>query len=308
MKEKKNKNPLTAIKEFYDKTLAEEDAKGNSELYKKCFDSFIEYLKKGFITKYNQKKPTTFTVIDVEYLDGYFLFAYGTNSVVHFHIKELPGWKFGIWFNTDEKYKDEVYAQIFWQYEDYIDKFKPSASSYVFTINFDIKENEIICCPEYEVEKALKFILDEPALAFCKELFYRSDYEYHSRMSARIKKFKFTFLDKFNKKLSDHLQQYILKWSRREVEKLLGFKIYIYTRSPNVTPRYALYASIKEGSGIEDRDNLSFEEIDEKFNKKYNKINLLFSKCPEYYPPIHKWIIFRDEDIIKELMKEGALH
>ena len=307
MGESKKKNVFEKLVDLYEKDLKEADEKGKSELYKKCFENFIDYLKIGFTTKYGQKKPTKFTIVDVEHLDGYFIFASGTNSVVHFHIKELPGWKFGLWFNTDDEYKDTIFAKIFWQYEEYIDKFKPTASNYVFSISFTIKENEIICHSDYMLEKALKFMLDEPALTFCREIFYWTEYEYHSRISARIKKFKFIFLANFNKKLGNILQQYMLKWCKRKLQKKLGVKIYIYTKNPNITPRYALITQIEKDSDIKDRDDLLFEEISEKFNNKYKKLNNLFHRCPDYSAPTHRHVVFLDEDKVKELREKGEL-
>ena len=66
-----------------------------------------------------------FHPIDVEFGNGYFIFEHGKDMVVHFHIKELKGWKFGIWWNTD----GEKEFDFFTQYERDIDKFKPSAST-----------------------------------------------------------------------------------------------------------------------------------------------------------------------------------
>ena len=66
-----------------------------------------------------------FHPIDVEFGNGYFIFEHGKDMVVHFHIKELKGWKFGIWWNVDGEKKFDFFTQ----YERDIDKFKPPASS-----------------------------------------------------------------------------------------------------------------------------------------------------------------------------------
>lgn len=60
-----------------------------------------------------------------KFLDGYFLFSYGENSVFHFILKELPDIKFGVW-SFDNK------VEMFAEYIPYIDKLKPSASTYNF--------------------------------------------------------------------------------------------------------------------------------------------------------------------------------
>lgn len=60
-----------------------------------------------------------FTIKSKKYLDGYFVFHYGKNSVCHFRLKEIPDWKFGIWLNN------KGYS-IFGEHEALIGKFKPS--------------------------------------------------------------------------------------------------------------------------------------------------------------------------------------
>lgn len=68
-----------------------------------------------------------FHPVDVQYGNGYFIFEHGKDMVVHFHIKELKGWKFGIWWNVDGKKTFDFFTQ----YERDIDKFKPAASTLV---------------------------------------------------------------------------------------------------------------------------------------------------------------------------------
>lgn len=68
-----------------------------------------------------------FHPVDVQYGDSYFIIERGKDMVVHFHVKELKGWKFGIWWDVD----GEKTFNFFTQYERDIDKFKPSASALV---------------------------------------------------------------------------------------------------------------------------------------------------------------------------------
>jgi len=68
-----------------------------------------------------------FNPIGINFRDDYFIFDHGEDKVVHFHINELKGWKFGIWWNID----GEEQFDFFTQYEANIDKFKPSASTFV---------------------------------------------------------------------------------------------------------------------------------------------------------------------------------
>ena len=73
-------------------------------------------------------KENGFTVTDVEIGNGYFIFDLGQNSVVHFKIKEIPYWKFGLWIIKDTE-KNVYTVQFFGDKIDWIDKFKPSRST-----------------------------------------------------------------------------------------------------------------------------------------------------------------------------------
>ena len=138
-----DKHPLEALKDFYEDSVKKADASGLSEVYKANTEALF--------------KELPYSIEDIEYLDGYFLFGFGTNSVIHFHIKECPGWKFGIWWGTDNT------GEFFTQYEECIDKFKPSASmiSTVFTLS-DLSE----------VISIINNIIEHPAKAFCYDVYY----------------------------------------------------------------------------------------------------------------------------------------
>lgn len=88
-------------------------------------------------------KKIGFTPINAQYNNGYFIFYMGENSVVNFWIKELKGWKFGIWFQPDENSKKELDScQFFAQRELFIDKFKPADSNYCEEIKAYGKDNK----------------------------------------------------------------------------------------------------------------------------------------------------------------------
>jgi len=86
-------------------------------------------------------------VTDINVGNGYFLFNFGENSVIHFRIKGCKHWKFGIWINyiskenngkdacDGSKMKQGYLIEIFGQHEDYIDKFKPSYSPIKYSID-----------------------------------------------------------------------------------------------------------------------------------------------------------------------------
>lgn len=67
-------------------------------------------------------------VKNVEYGQYYMLFDFGKDGAVHFRIKELKHWKFGIWWHHDN---GEVKSyDFFMEHDDALDKFKPSAVTF----------------------------------------------------------------------------------------------------------------------------------------------------------------------------------
>lgn len=101
---------------------------------------FENMKKKGFI-------PT-----DIDIGDGYFIFDMGEGGNVHFHVKGLRGWKFGLWCHDEYVPSEEDMAkgykgnppmmEVFAQVEKNIDKFKPSRSAYCETIKYHHKYDE----------------------------------------------------------------------------------------------------------------------------------------------------------------------
>ena len=86
------------MKDLYDKEIKRKDKLGYAETFKQCTETLFEEIRNYF-----DVDSIDIHIEDVEYLDGYFIFGSGTNSVIHFHVKECPGWKFGIWWNLPEK-------------------------------------------------------------------------------------------------------------------------------------------------------------------------------------------------------------
>jgi len=120
---------------------------------------------------FNYIKENKFTPTNIKYGDGYFIFDMGDDSVVHFNIKGIPGWKFGMWINTDpEKLKndggeDYPAVQFFCRHKIDLDKFKPSRS--FFRVNISLEEmGKDDTWGLYEIEKILKMIKRHPLIAF----------------------------------------------------------------------------------------------------------------------------------------------
>lgn len=115
---------------------------------------------------------------DVQFLNGYFCFDMGEDSVVHFHIKGIRKWKFGMWIRP---YIDEYAVEFFVQHEDNIDKFKPSDSVFGENISKQHLKNilEDKDCAKYvywDIIKLCKHIKNNPRIAFVQELNYNPKY------------------------------------------------------------------------------------------------------------------------------------
>lgn len=65
-------------------------------------------------------------VINPSVGNGYYLFDFGEESVVHFHIKGCKRWLWGIWITHDE---NKTNIDLFGEHKDYIDKFKPTQTA-----------------------------------------------------------------------------------------------------------------------------------------------------------------------------------
>ena len=79
----KNENVFDPILKMYENQVKEADKSGDPEKLKRCADLFFKCVNAEM-----EDYPVTFE--DIEYLDGYYIFGYGTNTIVHFHIKECP--------------------------------------------------------------------------------------------------------------------------------------------------------------------------------------------------------------------------
>ena len=178
-----NNNPLCTISDLYDAGVKEKDKAGYAQRLKEATEVFFKDVN-GIFSLFHDN-PVHFT--DVEYLDGYFVFGFGTNTVIHFHIEECPGWIFAIWWDipdSGEELADTIHGQFFTQYEETVDKFKPSRSEICCDISVKFSEADKSCeC--YEARKAINFIRNEPALAFCRD-YCGWDYnaEYHTKEEA----------------------------------------------------------------------------------------------------------------------------
>lgn len=77
---------------------------------------------------FKELKERQMEVINPSVGDGYYLFNFGKESVVHFHIKGCKRWLWGMWITHDDK-ENKTNIDLFGEHEDYIDKFKPTQTA-----------------------------------------------------------------------------------------------------------------------------------------------------------------------------------
>ena len=136
-------------------------------------------IMRGEILDYIRK--IGFTPINIQCGNGYFIFDMGENSVVNFWIKELKGWKFGIWFYSpkpdEDGKKKRDYCQFFAQRELFIDKFKPAASNYCEKIEAYEEDNKFFdkFSTLYVIKNMLYEMKYHPFISFYKGVAY-NDY------------------------------------------------------------------------------------------------------------------------------------
>ena len=264
---KQSKNPFKAIADFYERTVKKQDRKGFADYYKYCTKRFLSEIQKEF-----QDDGERVHFSDIEYLDGYFIFGFGTNSVVHFHIDECPGWKFAIWWDEPDKKEFKrnklIKGTFFTQYEKTIDKFKTSRSQIRNDIEVRVESNR---CPYVlDVCRNITFIRDEPYLAFCRD--YKG-FDYNVKFVTR-EEAEDTFHEwETHDKLSDEMQKEYnaacIKFMQENV--LPEFKnAFIIDEGECVQPRYSIVVPLEDNSDEFSETgchNLGDEELENRYNK-----------------------------------------
>lgn len=243
-------DPLEKLAEMYESEVERNDAKGFVEIYKEATEKLLEDINnefKRYPRSYNNIKEVH--IEDLEYHNGYFIFGYGTNSVVQFHIKETPGWLYGIWWSPIETKdstkenkqfcKNKIYCEFFVQYESEIDKFKPSYSMVQEEFNFFLDETVINLTP---ICQDIAFIMKEPYLAFYREMNY-TDFNREHISRQKAKKYWDRFWDHrhteeiVEKECTIKMFETLKSILKEDVEKGEAF---IFDRGESWSPRYEI--------------------------------------------------------------------
>ena len=181
-----------------------------------------------------------FTPKDIVYDNGYFIFGYGTNSVVHYHLEECPGWRFGIWWDEPKSIATGLTGEWFAQYEETIDKFKPSASNFSTSI-FVTDDNDL----SWYCEQYTKFIKDQPFLAFCRDyLDWDYNCEYHTPAEAEHEFFEYQYRRGLKAGLEVEYRNRLLHVFKVHCDADVLKDFYVYDESEYVSPRYRIIQHI----------------------------------------------------------------
>ena len=244
MVRKRDKLGRNVIVDYYKKMVKKMDKQSDPKKLKKCAELFFKDTNEQL-----KDRPVTFE--DITYLDGYFLFAYGTNTIVHFHVKECPGWLFGIWWDFPGKKskQDNITGELFAQYEETIEKFKPSRSTILTTINAYPDDNEPYCTA-WDAAKMIAFIRDEPYLAFCQDYWsWNYNREYHTREEAKTEFDKWHDWYEKKKRVTAELDAKVLDFVKKKIMPIfVGSKLEDY--GEDTSPRYQLIAPYEKNKEL----------------------------------------------------------
>ena len=299
---------LSDLANVYEESLKELNEKGWGDLYKQIVAFILDNLGK----RYNDEKSIKLTPKDVEYGDGYFIFAHGDNSVINFRIEEIPGWLFGIWlYPPTEKDPNSIRLDFFSQYEDAIDKFKPSRSQLLVSEQFPLKHEEVkvpsnkegeedktIWKPLKELEdldiwdvddinELLIYMYKYPELAFMQDYHgYDLNKEYVDRRTAKRRFEKYKRLHILGEQLKQEYETKVLDFVKERAPMWFdGVEPYLNDRGEDWSPRYELLFPLEDM-------NATLKEDEEPY------------EWGSYWVGDKKSALYKDAKVIDKLTKE----
>ena len=226
-------------------------------------------------------KSQNYTITTEQYGDGYFIFDYGLNTVVHFRLKETPGWLYGIWwsFKINKEGIINLVGEFFAQYEEEIDKFKPSASYYGCDMLSLVAADGSICLDEGDVISIIDFIHNHPYRAWNGHISFNDKIpgirawlnyqkrQRHLRKGKRLEKNLYKDICKFAKIASK-----LLKYTNNITVEDYGEGIY---------PRYFFKLIATPDEGFKEKGCYELWE-------KNDAIGQLYSHLKTHYNKYHK--------------------
>lgn len=255
------------------------------------------------------EKDLGYHIVDEQYGNCYFIIeSKEPDTICHFHIKELPGYLFGIWNicrydtiqyeveNNLSLWSDNLHISskseliFFTQYEKEIDKFKPSRSGMVTGLRRITYKEDNKLITEWdidELEVVLKYMKKHKYKAYVN-IYNENKFVY--RELSGITCFKIYYRDKWNRfitNIKDTLKLKIQIYkSKKLIKKLKDVYYYILDYGENCYPRIHIIVRRKPNIDIDtfidnintlqkfDYDNTDIsvfwmdKDISERLNKK----------------------------------------
>ena len=290
------KNPFEALAEIYENGVKKGDEAGYADVFKECTESFFAALNDDLWGDWGDTKEVH--AEDVKYMDGYFIFGHGTNSVVHFHIKECPGWLFGVWWDIPESGKKYISGTFFTQFEETIDKFKPSASMFCENIHVSINSDGGLVITPLSERRIIDFIIKEPNLAFCRDYCYW-DYnrEYHTREEAATEYQEFRKKTDNEKKWAAILDQKAIEFVKEKICPMFN-NAFVRDNGDCISPRYDVVAPYADNTDFVDSPGCYgwFAEEDSELKNEYEDFVKECQKTAEEND-VYWWFPFNDSII-----------
>lgn len=255
------------------------------------------------------EKELGYHIVDKQFGNCYFIVeSKEPDTICHFHIKELPGYLFGIWNicrydtiqyeveNNLSLWSDNLHISskseliFFTQYEKEVDKFKPSRSGMVTGLRRITYEEDDKLITEWDIDEL------EAVLKYMKKHKYKSyvniynENKFVYRELSGITCFKIYYRDKWNRFITNikdilKLKIQIYK-SKKLIKKLKDVYYYILDYGENCYPRIHIIVRRKPNIDIDtfidnintlqkfDYDNTDIsvfwmdKDISERLNKK----------------------------------------
>ena len=255
------------------------------------------------------EKELGYHIVDKQFGNCYFIVeSKEPDTICHFHVKELPGYLFGIWNicrydtiqyeieNNLSLWSDNLHISskseliFFTQYEKEVDKFKPSRSGMVTGLRRITYEEDNKLVTEWDIDEL------EVVLKYMKKHKYKSyvniynENKFVYRELSGITCFKIYYRDKWNRfitNIKDTLKLKIQIYkSKKLIKKLKDVYYYILDYGENCYPRIHIIVRRKPNIDIDtfidnintlqkfDYDNTDIsvfwmdKDISERLNKK----------------------------------------
>jgi len=269
-------------------------------------ENLFDLASKKFIS---DMQDSSITISDIQYYGGYFIFDFeASNAVMHFNIDGCKNWKFGIWWNYD---KDKLTGEFFCQHKRYLDKFKPSYSIYNYTIEYQVKDGQIVDDGIHynimQIANACRFIKSHPYLAAMKDF---RGYDYNVVKQRPVRAFVEYYYDGFKKSFRESMHYRFDMIMKRQLEKYAaksfsGYSWEVIDEGECTSPRYELQVLLPDNDeqktgryGLFEDDDLENKNA---WKKKKNRLRKISDFLGAYwYNGVSDSLVFWKECEYKE--------